>query len=110
MRKTVSTIEGFSLHIDDEGFVLYKTGQHMNGKEIGDVLNISKVAVSYSLRRAIKKVYDELRYKNISHFDVFCSMGNVFNLKTVEEYKWLLNCFSKEIRRKVNEEARELFC
>jgi len=110
MRKTVSTIEGFSLHVDDEGCVLYKTGQHMNGREIGEVLNISKVAVSYSLRRAIKKIYNKLKSKNISPFDIFCSMGNVFNLKTVEEYKWLLNLFSKEIRREVNEEARKLFC
>lgn len=109
MCKVFSTEDGYSYCIDKEGCVIYKTGEHMTGQEIGDNLNISRSAVSSTLKRAIKKIWKELKkkYHDLSSIEIAAIISEIFNVSNDKEYKEIFKLFPEKIRRDIYEEACE---
>lgn len=109
MRKVVSTDEGFSFFINDEECVFYKTGIHMSGQEIGDILNLSRNSICLTLKKSIKKTYYTIKRKHhdLSTIEIICGMAQAFNIKSDSQYKKFFKMFPENIRREVYEEAHK---
>ena len=113
MRKIVSRNE-YSLFIeqienDEIDCVAYINGMPMKQTEVADQLNLSKSAVSQSLRRSINKIYRKIRNENrrLSSIQIMCTMADIFNIKSQKEYQDFFKLFPKKIQGDVYEEARE---
>ena len=109
MRKIVSTKEGFSLFFDDEcdDCVVYETGKHMSGSEVARKLDISRSAVSQSLKRSIKRIFYSIKRKNqkASTIQIMCSMASMFNVQSEKEYKRFFRLFPDNIKGEIHAEA-----
>jgi predicted transcriptional regulator len=114
MREIVSTNDGKTLfyEFEDESFdyVEFETGRHMTGQDIADELNLTRARVSQLIKKGIKTIYYRLKnkYRDYSSIQIVAAMASVFNIKTDVEYKKFFRLFPKNIRRKINEEAREI--
>lgn len=112
MVKIVSKNDGYSLFFekdenDDEiNCIAYETGKHLTGQEIGDYLNVSRSAVSQSLKRSIKRIFYKLKKNNMfSTVEIIANMAVIFNVNTESEYKNFFRLFPDNIKGKFYEEA-----
>ncbi len=111
MKKIVSK-EGVSyfyeMSDDDVECIAYETNKYITGSEVASRLDISRSAVSQSLKRSIKRVYFGVkkRYKLTSDIEVMCIMSTMFNIRTESEYKKFFNFFPSNIKDNVNAEAK----
>jgi len=107
MCRVVSSDDGYSFCLDEEGYVLYKTGEHMTGQNIAINLNISKAAVSGILKRSIAKLLISLKrkYFDLSTLEIVGGMAYLFNVNTEKQYRDFIKLFSEKIRRELYEEA-----
>lgn len=111
MRKIVSNDNGFSLFFEDEGkdvdCIAYETGKHMTGQDVATYLNISRSAVSQSLKRSIKRIFYTIKRKNhkASTVQIMCIMADMFNVKSEKQYKKFFKLFPSSIKGEVHEEA-----
>ena len=114
MRKVLNSKNGYSLFlekIDDDNIecIAFKTGIPMNSADIAKNLKVSRSAVSQSLKRSIKKIYDRLSNKNksLSSIEIICIMAELFNVKSQLEYKKFFNLFPEKVKGEVYDDARE---
>lgn len=112
MKKIVDVKEeGYTLFIEkkmnDINCVAYETNKHMSGQEVGEILGISRAAVSQILKKSIKKIFFSLKNKNkkCNSVQIISSMAKLFNVKTNSQYKKLFKLFPKEVRKEIREEA-----
>jgi predicted DNA-binding protein YlxM (UPF0122 family) len=89
-------------------YTIFETGSPMTVEEIGEKMNVSRMTISRCIKKAVNKIYNKIKQtnKNLSSYDIIYSMSLAFNLHTIDEYKNFLLLFPKEIRSKVNEEAK----
>lgn len=112
MKKIISK-EGISFFYeiadDDVKCIAYETNKPMSGSDIANKLNISRSAVSQSLRRSITRIYSILknRYRISSPIEIMCIMVDMFNIKTETEYKKFFKLFPNDIKDVINERAKE---
>lgn len=110
MRKIVSTDDGYSLFLEKKNdnikCVAYETEKHMSGQEIADILEITRSAVSQSLKRSIRRIFLKLKKNNnISSIEIACAMAKVFNVKTDSQYVNFFRLFSDDIKGEIYAEA-----
>jgi len=114
MRKVISTEKGksffYEIKDDKVNCIQYETDKHMTGQEIGDILNVSKATISTILKRSIKKIYLLLKkeYKDYSVTKIVAEMACMLNVKTDSEYKKFFRLLPKNIKGKINAEAKEI--
>jgi len=113
MKKTVSK-NGYSLFFDDDekkiNCVAYETGKHLTGQDVANYLNISRSAVSQSLKRSIKRIFYRLKKNNniFSTVEIIATMAVVFNVNTESEYRNFFRLFPENIKGEVHEEAYKI--
>jgi predicted transcriptional regulator len=114
MRKIITTKKGYTLILekqknDEIECVAYKTGIPMKSIDVAKHLKLSRSAVSQSLKRSIRKIYNKMRKENkiLSSIEIMCIMADVFNVKSQIEYKKFFNLFPSHVKGEVYEEARE---
>lgn len=113
MKKIVSTIEGYTCFIEKNKknveCTIYETGIPMQSCDIARVLNISPSAVSQSLKRSIKKIFDYIKKRNkeLTTIEIICYMALMFDLKCQNEYIKFFNLFPNDIKGEAYESARE---
>ena len=113
MRKVVSTDEGYTLFFEKNGkeidCIAYETGIHMSGQDIGDIIGISKGAVSQSLKKSIKRLYYYFKniYRDLSVIEIMSIMANIFNVKTDNQYKKFFRLFPTNIQGEMYAEGYE---
>lgn len=90
--------------------VKFKNGKHMSGQEIADKLNISRAAVSQTLKRSIEKVFISLKKKNKnqSNIKIMSVMANEFNIQSNIEYQKFFRLFPERIKRNIYDEAKKI--
>jgi len=83
----------------------------MSGAEIGRELNISRAAVSNTLKRAMKKMFMEFRKldKSWNSFDVALAMATGMNdlMEDEVELKKFFKLFPPDIRKMIENDAQE---
>jgi len=82
----------------------------MTGEEIAQELGISRMAVSQSLKRALKKIYLLLK-KNNRHYDSFEVAVTISQILCVSidsdsEMKKFFNLFPDNIKKEIKEHAK----
>lgn len=109
--EVISTIDGYSLIIDDEDeeIICYETNQHLVGEEIAECIGLSKQSVSKILRTAIKKIYFKMckENKHLDSFEIISLMSEMFGIKSEFEYYRFFKLFPNEIKDKVRRELSE---
>ena len=114
MRKIVSAKNGYTYFYENESnnmdCVIFETGEHMSGADIARELNITRSAVSQSLRRSIKRIYSYIKNRNngLSTIEVMSIMANMFNVKTNSQYKKFFNLFPINIKGEFYAEAKKV--
>lgn len=114
MKKVVSEKDGYSYfyEVDNDKIhrTKFETGNHMTGQDIADILVTTRARVSQLLKKGIKTIYYKLKNKNkdCSSIQIVATMASVFNVKTDIEYRKFFRLFPKNVRREVNEEARQI--
>lgn len=80
----------------------------MSGSEIARELNITRQAVSQSLKRAVTKVYEGLIEENITETptETIIFMMDWFGISDEEDIQQFFEMFPKKIRDEVKEDAR----
>ena len=85
----------------------------MSGAEIADKLGISRQAVSYSLRKSMKKMYHRVLQDGIAEtpFQAILSLMEALNVdsNSVDDVKVFLKLFDKDIIDSVTEEATRTY-
>lgn len=85
------------------------TGKPMTGAEIGKELGISRQAVSNNLKRAMTKVYDEVKRSEPSWgpFETAVAMSQMFGVEqdSPEELKKFFKLFPPKIRKEIEADA-----
>jgi predicted transcriptional regulator len=83
--------------------------QGLNGTEIADKLGISKQAVSFALRKAMNKMYYEIKKQNYaeSPFDIVMTLMEMLqvNRGSVNDMKEFISLFSKSIQKEIKTDA-----
>lgn len=113
MREIVSVDEGYTFFIDKKGCICYETGNQMNGQDIANELNITKVAVSQNLKKALTKIYKHLKIRNreLTSIDIALIMTEMFELKTEVQYEKFYRLLSFDIKREITLDAyRKGYC
>lgn len=110
MVKVVSKNNGISLYFEKTNnninCVAYETGKHTTGQDIGNYLNISRAAVSQTLKRTIKKIFYNLkRNNNVSNIKIITSMAEVFNVKNGKQYRNFFKLFPNNIKDEIYDDA-----
>lgn len=107
--EVISTIDGYSIIVDDEEVICYETDKHLVGEDIAKCLGLSKQSISKILRKAIEKLYIGIRgqNKNFGEFETVSLMAEMFGVKTQDEYRRFYKLFSNEIKSKVRRELSE---
>lgn len=114
MKKVVSKKDGYSYFyeiIDNEICkTKFETGYHMTGQDIANVLDTTRARVSQLIKKGIKTIYYKLKMSNKDHssIQIVAAMANVFNVKTDMEYRKFFRLFPIKVRRKINEEAKQI--
>lgn len=111
MRQVVSCDEGYSFFIDKKGWVMYETGKHMTGQEIAEVLDISRSAVSQSLKRSLASIYRHLkiRNRNLNSFDLILIMADMFDIKTEVQYEKFFRLFDNRVKGEICRDAKGIY-
>jgi len=121
MRKIVTTKNGYTYILEkkvikdttwydiDIECIAYKTGIPMKSIEVARHLKLSRSAVSQSLKRSIRKIYNKIKRENgaLSSIEIMCIMADFFNIKSQIEYKKFFNLFPPHVKGEIYEEARE---
>ena len=85
----------------------------MSGAEIADKLGISRQAVSYSLRKSMKKMYHRVLQDGIAEtpFQAILSLMEALKVdsNSVDDVKVFLKLFDKDIIDSVTEEATRTY-
>lgn len=110
----ISTREGYSFFIDEhigpkkklkKNFVVYLTGKSMTGTEISKDLHITRMAVSQSLKRSLKKIYYRLKKYNrhLDPFEIAVTMSQILcvSMDCSNEVNKFFNLFPKDIKEEI---------
>jgi predicted transcriptional regulator len=106
----VSTLEGYSFAIEKgKKVAVFETGKSMNGTDIAKELGVSRMAVSQSLKRSLKKIYYLLKKSN-RHYDPFeiaVTMSQILrvSLDCENEVNKFFNLFPMEIKEEIRNYA-----
>jgi len=110
--KVISTKEGYSFFIDEhigkkrkKNFAVYLTGKSMTGSEISKDLRITRMAVSQSLKRSLKKIYYNLKKNNrsLDPFEIAVTMSQILcvSLDCYNEVNKFFNLFPRDIKEEI---------
>jgi biotin operon repressor len=121
MRKVVSTVEGYTFFIgekklrNDQGKYIgkedycyyFETGKQMSGSDIADSLEISRSAVSQSLKRSLTTIYYALKKKNklLSPVEIMLLVTEILEIETEEQYIKLFKLLPTKIKGEVCKDA-----
>ena len=80
----------------------------MTGSEIARELNISRQAVSQSLKRGLTKMYITLRENGIteSPTETMVCLQSFFDVKQEDDVQQFIELFPQKIQREVKDDAR----
>lgn len=117
MENVISIVEGYSFFLDEhtgeklpKKFVVFETGKAMTGTEVSEELGVSRMAVSQSLKRAIKKIYYLLRKgnKHLDSFEIAVMMSQLLNvsLDSESEMNKFFNLFPSDIKKEITNYAK----
>jgi len=85
----------------------------MNGAEIAKELGISRQAVSYSIRKSMKKMYKYVLAEGIasSPFQAALALMDVLNVNkgSVSDIKEFISLFDKDIYKQISNDAASQF-
>lgn len=107
----ISTKEGYSFFIEgNKDFVFFETGRPIIGSDIAKILNISRMAVSQALKRALKKIYYLLKKNNrhLDPFEVAVIISQMFSvsLDSDTEMNKFFNLFPKDLKKEIKTHAK----
>ena len=89
---------------------VYFENTPMSGEEIAQVLGISRMAVSNSLKRSLKKIFFFLKKtnKNLDSFEIAVTMSELLNVSVdnSSEMSKFFNLFPPAIKREIKENAK----
>ena len=80
--------------------------QAKTGSEIARELNISRQAVSQSLKRAIIKIYNGLMEKDVTPTEVVLFMRDWFGVVEDEDIQQFYDLFPKKIKDELKNDTR----
>lgn len=82
----------------------------MSGSEIAEVLDVSRMAVSQTLKRALKKIYSLLKKHNrhLDSFDIAVMMSELLcvSLDSESEVSKFFNLFPANIKEEIENHGR----
>jgi predicted transcriptional regulator len=83
--------------------------EQMTGAEIATSLKISRQAVSQTLKRGLKKIFDELKKQNkdADAFEVAIGIAHGLDVMDEREYEKLFRLFPPATRKEIEEAARK---
>lgn len=116
--QNVISVDKYSFFLDEhvgseleEDFVVFETNRAMSGTEVSVELGVSRMAVSQTLKRALKKIYFSLRKgnKHLDSFDVAVMMSELLNvsLDNETEVNKFFNLFPSDIQKEIENYARK---
>ena len=109
MREIVSTHEGYTFFIEEGKFCDFKTGESRTGKQVADILGISRSSVSQALRASIQKLYKHIRNRNrkLSPMQIALLMTYILEINDESEFKKMFMLFNTKIRMEIKKDASE---
>lgn len=118
MENVISTKEGYSFFIDEhigkkkkKNFVVFLTGKSMTGSDISKELRITRMAVSQSLKRSLKKIYYTLKKNNrhLDPFEIAVEMSQILcvSLDCSNEVNKFFNLFPADIKDEIKFHAEK---
>lgn len=85
----------------------------MNGAEIAKELGISRQAVSYSIRKSMKKMYKYVLTEGIANspFQAALALMDVLNVNkgSISDIKEFISLFDKDIYKQISNDAASQF-
>lgn len=90
--------------------VLFIEPRPMNGSDIAEVLGISRMAVSQSLKRSLKKIYYLLKKSNrhLDPFEIAVTMSQILcvSLDSDKEMNKFFNLFPVDLKKEIKTHAK----
>lgn len=90
---------------------VYVRTKPMSGSEIAEVLSVSRMAVSQTLKRALKKIYSMLRKRNkhLDSFEIAVMMSEILcvSLDDECEVNKFFNLFPAKIKEEIESHAEK---
>ncbi len=85
----------------------------LNGAQIGNELGISRQAVSYSIRKSMKKMYKYVLENDIAEtpFDAVLSLMSILGINDsdCDDVKGFIKLFSKDIQKEIKNNAISIY-
>ena len=83
--------------------------EQLTGAEIATSLNISRQAVSQTLKRGLKKIFDELKKENKDSdaFEIAIGIAHGLDIMDEREYEKFFRLFPPATRKEIEEAARK---
>lgn len=108
----ISTKEGYSFVLEKgKKVAVFKTGKSMNGTDVAKELGVTRMAVSQSLKRSLKKIYYMLKKSNrhLDPFEIAVIMSQLLcvSLDCENEVNKFFNLFPVDIKREIKYHAEK---
>jgi len=85
----------------------------LNGSQIGKELGISRQAVSYSIRKSMKKMYKYVLENDLANnpFDAVLTLMSILGVNegNTDDIKGFIGLFDKEIRKEIETDAEQIY-
>jgi len=85
----------------------------LNGSQIGKKLGVSRQAVSYSIRKSMKKMYKYVLEQRIAEtpFDAVLALMSILGINDgdTDDVKGFIGLFDKDIRKEIENDAVSIY-
>jgi predicted transcriptional regulator len=110
--RIVSTVEGYSFIIENKSIAsFFKTGKSMTGSDVANRLGVSRMAVSQSLKRSLKKIFFILKKSNkhLDSFEIAVTISHLLrvSLDCENEMNKFFNLFPMDIKKEIKNHAKK---
>ena len=96
-----------------ENVIYCERPKPMSGSEIAEVLGVSRMAVSQSIKRGVKKIYFLFKKSNsnLDPFEIAVMMSQLFyvSLDNDKEMMKFFNLFPREVKKEIKTYAKDKF-
>ena len=109
--RIVSTVEGYSFIIENKSIAsFFKTGKSMTGSDVAERLGVSRMAISQSLKRSLKKIFLKLKRNNkhLDSFEIAVTLSQLLrvSLDCENEMNKFFNLFPMDIQKEIKNHAK----